>query len=137
MSSVTVKRAISVVAIVTEKFKEEVEAELKEAAETTQQRIDQMEFRSRRVLADLQRSDLTQAMAARRQFESEKHRQEAIRQELLREAEEVAKLDLGAEYPRGTVEGLVELREGDDLAEKLAGCQIVVKDGAVVGIRKA
>jgi hypothetical protein len=136
MSSVRVKRSISVVAIVTEKFKEEAQAELREAAEATQQRIDQMEFRSRRVLADLQRADLTQAMAARRQFESEKHRQEAIRQELLREADEIAKLDLGTEYPRGSIEGIVELAEGDDLAEKLAGCQIVIKDGTVVEIRK-
>jgi hypothetical protein len=135
MSSVTVKRAISVVAIVTEKFKEEAQAELREGAEATQQRIDQMEFRSRRVLADLQRSDLTQAMAARRQFEAEKHRQEAIKQELLREADEVAKLELGTEYPRGTVEGVVEIKEGDDFTEKLAGCQIVIKDGAVVEIR--
>ena len=135
MEKVTVKRSIAVLVIVTEKFKEELQVELREAAETTQQRIDQMEFRSRRVLADLQRADLTQAMTARRQFEGEKRRQEAIRQELLEELEEAGKLELGSEYPRGTVESVVELSEGDDLLEKLTGCQIVVKDGVVLEIR--
>jgi len=45
-------------------------------------------------------------------------------------------LELGSEYPRGTLEGTVELAEGEDLLEKLGGCQIVVKDGVVVEIRK-
>jgi hypothetical protein len=136
MGSVTVKRNIAVQVIVTEKFREELQAELREAAEATQQRIDQMEFRSRRVLADLQQTDLAQAMNARRQFEGEKRRQEAIKQELLDELEAAAKLELGSEYPRGTLEGTVELAEGEDLLEKLGGCQIVVKDGVVVEIRK-
>lgn len=135
MTSLKVKRSIAVQVIVTEKFKEELQAELREAAEATQRRIDQMEFRSRRVLADLQRTDLTQAMSARRQFESERRRQEAVRQDLLREMEEAAKLEIGTEYPRGTVEGLVDLAEGDDLVQKLARCQVVVKDGVVVAIR--
>ena len=135
MAKVQVKRSIAVLVIVTEKFREELQAELREAAETAQQRIDQMEFRSRRVLADLQRTDLTQAMTARRQFEAEKRRQEAIRQEILNDLEEAGKLELESEYPRGTLESTVELAEGDDLLEKLTGCQIVVKDGAIVEIR--
>jgi hypothetical protein len=135
MATVTVKRSIAVQVIVTEKFKEELQAELRDAAEATQQRIDQMEFRSRRVLADLQRADITQAMTARRQFEGEKRRQEAIKQEIVEELEVAGKLEMGSEYPRGTVESMVELAEGDDLLEKLTGCQIVVKDGVVVEIR--
>jgi len=135
MGTVTVKRSIAVQVIVTEKFKEELQAELREAAEAAQRRIDQMEFRSRRVLADLQRTDLTQAMSARHQFEAEKRRQEAIKQEILQELEEAGKLEFGTEYPRGTLESTVELKEGDDLLEKLTGCQIVMKDGVVVEIR--
>jgi F0F1-type ATP synthase membrane subunit b/b' len=135
MSSITVKRSIGVQVIVTEEFKAELKAELQEAADTAQRRMDQIELQSRRVLADLQRTDLTQAMNARRQIEAEVQRHQALKQDVLRQIEEAEKLELGSEYPRGTLEGVVELREGDDLLKKLTGSQVVVKDGTIVEVR--
>lgn len=137
MGSVTVKRSIGVQVIVTESFKAELKAELEEAAETAQRRMDQMEMQSRRVLADLQRTDLTQAMSARRQIEAEVRRHQALKQDILRQIEETEKLELGSEYPRGTLEGVVGLTEGDDLIKKLSGSQIVIKDGVIVEVREA
>ena len=136
MGSVTVKRSIGVQVIVTESFKAELKAELEEAAETAQRRMDQMEMQSRRVLADLQRTDLTQAMSARRQIEAEVRRHQALKQDILRQIEETEKLELGSEYARGTLEGVVDLTEGDDLIKKLSGSQIVVKDGVIVEVRE-
>jgi len=136
MSSITVKRSIAIQVVVTESFKEELKAELREAADAAQRRMEQIEFQSRRFLADLQRTDLTQAMGARRQIEVEKRRYEALRQDLLRQLEEAEKLELGSEYPRGTVEGMVEVREGDDLVKKVSGAEIVIKDGIVVEVRE-
>jgi hypothetical protein len=135
--ALTVRRSIAVQAIVTEKLKEELKAELEEGAETTQRRIDQMDFQSRRFLADLQRTDLTQAMSARRQIEAERRRQEAIVADLRKQIEEAEKLELGTEFPRGTIEGVVDISQGDDLFKKLGGSQIVVKDGMVVEVREA
>lgn len=137
MSSVTAKRSIGVQVIVTEEFKEELKEELREAAEAAQRRIEQMETQSRRVLADLQRTDLTQAMGARRQIEAEMRRHQALKQDIARQLEEAEKLELGSEYPRGTLEGVVELKEGDDLFKKLTGSQIVIKDGVIVEVREA
>jgi hypothetical protein len=132
----TVKRSVAVQAIVTEQLKEELKAELQEAIEATQRRIDQMEFQSRRFLADLQRTDLSQAMSARRQIEAERRRQEALVEDLRRQAEEAEKLELGSEFPRGNLEGVVELKEGDDLFQKLSGSQIVIKDGKIIELRE-
>jgi len=137
MSSVTVKRSIGVQVIVTESFKAELKAELDEAAETAQRRMDQMEMQSRRVLADLQRTDLTQAMSARRQIEAEVRRHQALKQDIVRQLEETEKLELGSEYPRGTLEGVVDLTAGDDLIKKLSASQIVIKDGVIVEVREA
>lgn len=136
MPSLTVNRSIAVQVIVTEKFKEELKTELQAAADASQQRIDQMEFQSRRFLADLQRTDLSQAMSARRQIEAERNRQEALRQDILRQLEEADKLELDSEYPRGTLQGVVDLKEGDDLIQKLSGGQIVIKDGLIVEVRE-
>jgi len=134
---ITVRRSIGVTAIVTEQFKEELKAELQQAAEETQRRIDQMEIQSRRVLAGLQRTDLNQAMNARRQMEAERRRHDALKQDIERQIDEAGKLEIGSEYPRGTLEGVVEIDEGDDLVTKATGSQIIVKDGVVVEIREA
>jgi Na+/phosphate symporter len=135
--SLAVKRTIAVQAIVTEELKQELRAELEEAIQTTQRRIDQMDFQSRRFLADLQRTDLSQAMSARRQIEAEKRRHEALVSDLRKQLEEAEKLELGTEFARGSLEGTVELSEGDDLFKKLSGCQVVIKDGVIVEVREA
>jgi len=137
MAGVTVRRSIEVIAIVTEQLKQDLKAELQLASEEAQRRTDQMELQGRRLLADLQRTDLTQAMSARRQIETERRRADAVKQDIQRQLEEADKLEIGSEYPRGTLEGVTELNEGDDLVKKLTGTQILVKDGVIVGIREA
>jgi hypothetical protein len=137
MAGLSVRRSIEVVVIVTEQFKQELKAELQLAAEEAQRRIEQMEVQSRRLLADLQRTDITQAMNARRQVEAERRRGDAVKQDIQRQIEETDKLEIGSEYPRGTLEGVVEVNVGDNLIGKLTGAQVVVKDGVVVEIREA
>ena len=136
MGTLTLKRSVAVHVIVTDEFKEELKAELQQAAETAQQRVDQLEFQSRRFLADLQRNDMTQAMNARRQIEAEKRRQDGIRRDIGEQLEQADKLEVGSEYPRGAVEGFVEIKEGDNLLQKLSESQIVIKDGVVVEVRE-
>jgi len=121
---------------VTEQFREELKAELQDAIEATQRRGDQMDFQSRRYLADLQTTDIIQAMNARRQIEAEKRRQEAFKQDLNQQLAEVDKLELDSEFPRGNIEGTVDLNVGDDLMKKAAGTTIVVKDGVIIEIRE-
>ncbi|MFB3882050.1 MAG: YlqD family protein [Armatimonadota bacterium] len=137
MAGLTIRRSVEVIAVVTEQFKQELKAELQLAAEEAQRRTDQMELQSRRLLADLQRTDLTQAMSARRQIEAERRRADAVKQDIQRQIEEAEKLELGSEYPRGTLESTTELNQGDDLIKKLTGTQILVKDGVIVEIREA
>jgi hypothetical protein len=137
MAGLSIRRSIEVVVIVTDQFKQELKAELQLAAEEAQRRIEQMEVQSRRLLADLQRTDITQAMNARRQVEAERRRGDALKQDIQRQIEETDKLEIGSEYPRGTLEGVVEVNAGDNLIGKLTGAQVVVKDGVVIEIREA
>jgi hypothetical protein len=137
MAGLSVRRSIEVVVIVTEQFKQELKAELQLAAEEAQRRVEQMEVQSRRLLADLQRTDITQAMSARRQVEAERRRGDAVKQDIQRQIEETDKLEIGSEYPRGTLEGVVEVNAGDNLIKKLTGAQVVVKDGVVIEVREA
>lgn len=135
MASLIIKRPVQIMAIVTEDFKKELIAELSEASDETQRRIEQMEFQGRRYLADIQRTNLQQAMALRQQLEKEKGRYEDVKKELQERIEEITNLEIGSEYPRGTVESEMEIHEGINLFEKLSQARIIVKDGIIQEIR--
>lgn len=136
MASVTIKRNILLKAIVTETLREEVGAELQEAADQIAQRIQELDAAGRRYITDLQRTDLQRAMALRQQVEAEKKKQEEVRERLLQRKEQVSQWKDGDEVVRGTIEGTVEVKEGDNLAVLLGGTELVVKDDIVTRIRE-
>jgi len=136
MASVTVRRSVLLKAIVTDKLKEEVSAELQEAADEIARRIEELDTAGRRYITDLQRTDLQRAMALRSQVETEKRRQDEVRARLLQRREEVGTWEKGTEVVRGTIEGYVEVNEGDNLAVLLGGTELVVEDDTVKAIRQ-
>jgi len=136
MASVTIKRNILLRAIVTETLKEEVSTELQEAADQIEQRVKELDAAGKRYITDLQRTDLQRAMALRQQVEAEKKKQEDVRANLLERKKQVGEWKDGDEVVRGTIEGVVEVKEGDNLAVLLGGTELVVKDDVVVEIRQ-
>ncbi len=136
MASVTIKRNILLKAIVTKTLREEVAAELQEAADQIAQRVQELDAAGRRYITDLQRTDLQRAMALRQQVESEKKKQEDVREQLLARKKQVAEWKDGDEVVRGTIEGSVEVKEGDNLSVLLGGTELIVKDDVVVEIRE-
>ncbi len=136
MASVTIKRNILLKAIVTETLRDEVAAELQEAADQIAQRVQELDAAGRRYITDLQRTDLQRAMALRQQVEAEKGKQEEVRERLLERKKQVGEWKDGDEVVRGTIEGTVEVNEGDNLSVLLGGTELVVKDDVVVEIRE-
>lgn len=135
-TTLRLRQDVGLIFIVTDELKARLLDEFNAAQEEVQRQIDQFDFRARHALAELQRADLNRAMAARQQIDAEKRRLEAVKRELQEREGEITGLVIGDEYPRGTLEGVAEISLGDNLFEKLAGVQIVVKDGVVVDIRK-
>lgn len=136
MDTLKIKQDVTLVFIVTEELKAHLLEEFKVASEDVQRQIDQFDFRARHALAEIQRADLNRAMAARQQIDAEKRRLEAVKAELEERNKEIETLAIGAEYPRGTIEGQVEVKVGDNLIEKIVGIQLIVKDNIVVEIRQ-
>ena len=120
MPGLTLRRPVALQVIVTEEFKRELAAELQEAADVTRKRIEQLDTEARRFLAGLQHGDLGQAMNARRRLEAERRKQETLHGELLKQVGEVANLELGSEFPRGTLESLVEVKTKQPVAYGMA-----------------
>jgi hypothetical protein len=136
MASVTIKRNILLRAIVTDALKDDVAAELQEAADQIEQRVQELDAAGKRYITDLQRTDLQRAMALRQQVEAEKKKQEDVREQLLERKKQVGEWKNDDEVVRGTIEGVVEVNEGDNLAVLLGGTELVVKDDVVVEIRQ-
>ena len=133
---VQVKRTVILRAIVTDELKQQVSEELQGAANEIEQRVQQLDFSTKAYITDLQRADLQRAMAVRKQIETEKQKQNELRDALLERKAQVAELENGQEVIRGTLESYVEINEGDDLAVLLGGTEIVTKDGLVIEIRQ-
>jgi hypothetical protein len=135
MPSVTIKRNVLLRSIVTEKLRADLSEELQNAADEVDQRVQQLDFQTRAYITDLQRTNLQQAMAVRKQVEAEKHRQQELRDALLERKAQVEVLEDDSEVVRGTLESFVEINVGDNLSEVLGGVEIVSKDDVVVEIR--
>lgn len=131
------KRQVVLKAIVTEKLKESLTREVEDAIAEVQDAQQQLDVQSRRVMLELQRTDLNRAMAFRQQLESEKRKQDDLKQELQERLQEYQKLEMGTEFVRGLIEGTVEIQEGDNLADKMGRAEIIVKDDIVISVRDA
>jgi hypothetical protein len=135
MTTVTLRRPLAYRVIVTEKFRQEMTEELQRAADDVQAQIEQLEFQSRRYLLELQKTNLSQAMAVRDEIEKEKRKQQRVKEEILNRKKQVAELPDGERFLRGTLEGFVEASVGENLRDLLGGAEIVVKDDIIVEIK--
>ena len=136
MAGITIKRNVILRAIVTDKLKQDLEEEFQRNIEEIDQRIRQIDFRTQPYITDLQKTNIQQAMAIRKQVEAEKQRHQQLRSTLQQRMEQVRALENGDEVIRGTLESEAEVQEGDNLAEVLAGVEIVTKDDVVVETRQ-
>ena len=128
-------RQIVLKAIVTPRLKESLIAEVNEAIERVNETQDQLEVQSRRVMLELQRTDLNRAMAFRQQLDAEKRKHSELREELDERLKEYQALEMGAEFVRGVLEGQVEVQQGDNLMAKLSKAEVLTEDDIIREIR--
>jgi hypothetical protein len=130
-----IRRQVVLKAIVTEQLKENLRREVQDAIAEVESGQQQLDVQSRRVMLELQRTDLNRAMAFRQQLEAEKRKQDDVKTELRERLQEYEALELGSEFVRGLLEGWVEIREGDNIAAKMGQGEIIVKDDVVISLR--
>ena len=135
MDSIILKRAVTLIAIVTDELKEQLSTEIGGGIAEVENNIQQLESQSRRYLLELQRTNLQQAMQLRQRVDEERQKYAAVKAELESQLDEVNKLELGSEFRRGVLEGQAEVKPGDNLLQVLNSAEIVMKDGIVQEIR--
>lgn len=132
VDKIKIKRLITVKVIVTENFKNSLLAELRKARENINIQMMQLESEARVYIEQLKRNgDLTRAQIVESQLAETKEKYSQGLEELAAKISEAEKLVYGTLYPQGQLEGEVEVSVGDDLYKKIAGAEIIVKDGIV------
>jgi uncharacterized coiled-coil DUF342 family protein len=129
-----VRRSVNVVALATESLKAQLLAEVDAATEELQLQRQQLEFRSRRVIAELQTTNVHRLVEARREIDEARERQDVLHRELIERRRQIEALAPDTPVARGQLESIVELREGDNLADKLRPAEIVVRDDIILSI---
>ncbi len=132
VEKIKIKRVITVKAIVTENFKNALLSELKKTRENINIQIMQMESEARMYLDSLKNSgDTMRAQIIEGQLAETKERYTQGLEELNEKIHEAERLVYGTLYSQGQLEGEIEVSIGDDLYKKIAGAEIIVKDGII------
>ena len=130
------RRVVGLKVIVTEKFKSELTTRMRRAIDRIEANRGQIQFQLDTYVNEIAKSDLNQASQIRGRLNEEKERLLEARAEIESRLREIEGLEIGSEYERGQLEGLIEVNIGDNLFEKLGGDEIVIKDGIVVEVRQ-
>lgn len=136
MSVLHLKQNVIVKVVVTEKFKEDYRKELERQLAAAEGKARELKSSiARLVIESAGVGSATYVESLKAKIEEERMLQEAIASELRERIKEVQNLEVDSLFPYTVLEGLVELKEGDDLIRKISGGEIIIKDGIVISIK--
>lgn len=134
MPTITLQRKIFVKAIVTEDFKNSFAQQLESYKAELNANIDKIKTEESRLLlsGSLNSSD---TINYRSKLSKEREQQELAKKEIEDKSKEIQALEIGSIYPYLQLDSLVEVKEGDNLFEKLNAGEVTIRDGVVIAIR--
>ncbi len=141
--TILLTRQVAVKAIVTENFKGQVASEINRNLQQIDAELQQLEFKGKRAIADLEKRAGTpappemrvQIEGIRQQVEAEKMRLAQLKEEMSAQQQALAELPIGSVVTQFTVENPIEVRLGENIFQRLEGGEILVKDGVIQEIR--
>ncbi len=140
-TSISIKRSITVRAVVTPAWKEEAEKELSGAIATTDQQLSQLESEGQQVVEDVRRQSANpldprvqeQVAQVQQQVASKRAELEEQKRNLLQQQAQVRELEMEQIVEQGQLDSFCEVKPGDNLVSKMQ-VSIVVRDGVVESI---
>ena len=136
VKTVTLKRTVTIKAIVTEDFKNYLSYELDTAIKDLQNKIAEVEKQGAMLIESFKKEGSTdQVKSVEQQLQLEKQQQLSVINDLKNRISEAKNLQLDTEFVQGTIDGFVAVKPGDNLYQKLGALEIIVKDGVVQDIK--
>ncbi len=134
--AVTIRRPITVKAIVTRGLKDSLVSDLQQALVKLDLDLQQLDFQGKTLLSDLAKQDSEQLRSLMQRLEAERQKRMQAEQELLQKIQAVEALELGQEVIHSTVEADWTVQVGQNWSQ-IHAVEIVLKDDIVVEIREA
>jgi hypothetical protein len=139
--SLTIKRTITVRAVVTPRWKEDAERELSNAISNLDQQLAQLEQEGQRVVDEIRRQSANpldprvqeQVASVQQQVGVKRAEFEEQKRQVLEQQSQVRELQMEQIVDQGQIESTCEVRVGDNLVEKLQ-VAILVRDGVIEAI---
>lgn len=134
--TVTLKRTVTIKAIVTDDFKGYLAYELETAIKDLQSKIQDIEKQGKLLIDSLKKENATdQISSVEQQLKLERQQQLNVISDLQTRIKDAKNLDLHSEFVQGTIDGFVTVKPGDNLYQKLGGLELIVKDGVIQDIK--
>ena len=139
--TLTIKRTISIKAIVTSTWKEDAENELSKAISATDQQLSQLEQEGQQVVSNIRSQSINpldprvqeQVGQIQQQVAGKRNELEEQKRNLLQQQKQVRELKLDDIVEQGQVDSFCEVSVGDNLIKKMQ-VSITVKDGIIQSI---
>jgi exonuclease VII large subunit len=143
MSQLSLKRAVNVRAIVTQRWKDEIQQGLQGQINEVDGQLQQLEMQGQRAIAEIKQQSLQppgpQVMQQidNIQLQVNQKKSEFLEQKnnVLQQLQEVQTLELNQEVVQGQIESMFDVAVGDNLVAKM-NVEILLRDGVVMEIRE-
>jgi YlqD protein len=143
-SQLLLKRVVNIRAVVTQRWKDEVQQGLQGQINEVDSQLQQLEMQGQRAIAEIKQQSLQppgpQVMQQidNIQLQVNQKKSELLEQKnaVLQQLQEVQMLELNQEVIQGQVESIFQVGVGDNLVSKM-NVEILLRDGVVMEVRGA
>jgi len=142
-TTLSIKRSITIRAVVTPAWKEEAERELSAGISTTDQQLAQLEQEGQQVVDDVRRQSANpldprvqeQVAQVQQQVAAKRAELEEQKRNLLQQQAQVRELEMEQIVDQGQLESFCDIQVGDNLVSKMQ-VAVVVRDGVIEAIEQ-
>ncbi|WP_413324557.1 YlqD family protein [Synechococcus sp. MIT S9503] len=142
-TTLSIKRSITIRAVVTPAWKEEAERELSAGISTTDQQLAQLEQEGQQVVDDVRRQSANpldprvqeQVAQVQQQVAAKRAELEEQKRNLLQQQAQVRELEMEQIVDQGQLESFCDIKVGDNLVSKMQ-VAVVVRDGVIESIEQ-
>ncbi|KEF42886.1 MAG: hypothetical protein ER33_03180 [Cyanobium sp. CACIAM 14] len=140
-NTLTIKRSITVRAVVTPRWKEDAERELSNALTNFDQQLAQLEQEGQRLIDEIRRQSANpldprvqeQVASVQQQVAAKRAEFEEQKRQVLEQQRQVRELEMEQVVDQGQIESFCEVQVGDNLVQKLQ-MAVLVRDGVIEAI---
>jgi|TARA_B100000085_G_scaffold69462_1_gene62152 DNA repair exonuclease SbcCD ATPase subunit len=142
-TTLSIKRSITIRAVVTPAWKEEAERELSAAISTADQQLAQLEQEGQQVVDEVRRQSANpldprvqeQVAQVQQQVAAKRAELEEQKRNLLQQQAQVRELEMEQIVDQGQLESFCDIKVGDNLVSKMQ-VAVVVRDGVIESIEQ-